>query len=59
MKPYGNSRRDNLSCKDDGCHGNGCCHTQRRRGAGYSPNDRVRRASKHRARQAAKKETGN
>lgn len=45
MKPYGNTRYDNLTCKY------GCCHGIRVRGGGFRPDRLVRRASAHRARQ--------
>lgn len=45
MKPYGNNRYDNLTCKY------GCCHGIRVRGGGFRPRHSVRRASAHRARQ--------
>lgn len=47
MKPYGNTRKDNLSCKY------GCCHGVR--GGGFRPARLVRRASAHRARQESRK----
>lgn len=53
MKPYGTVRDDHRTCAD------GCCLTGRVRGADhadYVPNERVRRVSKRRARQALRKE---
>lgn len=49
MKPYGNTRKDNLSCKY------GCCHGIRVRGGGFRPTRLVRRTSAKRARQENRK----